>query len=93
MEPVVHVRHEEMNIRATMVLLQCQHAAGQIPLPLAVAMAPLSRQEDAWRAAAINHLNGHTYQMDAEKKKYANEQKWLEENERLDWEEERERRR
>lgn len=87
----IHVRHDEMNIRATMVLLQCQHSAGQIPLPLAVSMAPVHRREEAWRAAAINHLNGKTVRDERIVLKEKQEQLWLEENERMDWEERRER--
>lgn len=92
MESVIHVRHEEANIRATMVLLKCQYEAGEIRCPFNIAI-PESAKEDAWRAAAINYLNGKTPRKVEEVLKAKQEQKWLEENDRLDWEEERERRR
>ena len=85
----VEVGHPEMNIRTTMVLLLAQYAAGVIPAPLSVRMAPSHLLEDAWRAAAIAHLNGKTVKQEHEKKKHVLEGKYEELNEEFDWEERR----
>lgn len=90
MDSVIHVRHDEGNIRATMVLLKCRYEAGEMKCPFNIAI-PESAREDAWRAAAINYLNGKTPQKAEEVLKAKREQEYLELNERLDWEEKRER--
>lgn len=88
---MIQVGHDEGNIRTTMVLLIAQYAAGVIPAPLAVRMAPAHLLEEAWRAAAIAHLNGHTPAKEREVQKNRTAQEFGEYNERLDWEEKRER--
>jgi hypothetical protein len=87
---MIKVEHPEMNIRTTMVLLISQYAAGVIPAPLAVRMAPDHLLEEAWRAAAINHLNGYTVQDEFNERKRNNEGKYQELNCEFDWEDERE---
>lgn len=86
----IEVGHEEMNIRATMVLLLSQYAAGAIPAPACVKMAPDYLLEDAWRAAAIAHLNGNTAKKEFDERKRVNEGHFQELNEEFDWEERRE---
>jgi hypothetical protein len=80
-----------MNIRATMVLLLSRYAAGVIPVPLCVKMAPQHLLEEAWRAAAIAHLNGDTAQKQMAEKRRIDGGRYEELNEELDWEERRER--
>lgn len=87
----IHVEHPELNIRTTMVLLLSQYAAGVIPVPLAVKMAPAHLLEEAWRAAAIAHLNGQTANVAEEKRKERERGKYEELHEELNWEERRER--
>lgn len=81
-----------MNIRTTMVLLIAQYAAGVIPAPLSVKMAPAHLLDEAWRAAAIAHLNGDTASRQVEEKKYQDAQLFGQLNEEMDWEAKRERR-
>lgn len=83
----IKVEHPELNIRTTMVLLLAQYAAGVIPAPLAVRMAPAHLLQEAWRAAAINHLNGHTVREEFNERKRVNEGRYEELNEEFDWEE------
>jgi hypothetical protein len=85
----LQVEHPELNIRTTMVLLLSQYAAGVIPAPLVVRMAPPHLLEEAWRAAAINHLNGQTVKKEVTRLQQVREQEYLELNEELDWEERR----
>ena len=86
---MIKVGHDEKNIRCTMVLLLAQYAAGAIPAPLAVRMAPAHLLEEAWRAAAINHLNGNTVAKEQEERKYHEGQVYGELNEEFDWGEKR----
>ena len=87
----IQVQHPEMNIRTTMVLLLAQYAAGVIPAPLAVRMAPAHLLEEAWRAAAIAHLNGNTVRKEQDNRCHREAGKYEEMNEQFDWEERRER--
>lgn len=88
---MIRVEHSEANIRCTMVLLMSQCGAGVIPVPLAVQMAPASLLNEAWRAAAINHLNGHTSVKEEQKRKDKESGVFEELHEELNWEERRER--
>ena len=86
----IRVGHDEKNIRCTMVLLLAQYAAGVIPAPLAVRMAPTHLLEEAWRAAAIAHLNGNTVKKEVEERKERERGKYEELHEEFNWEERRE---
>jgi hypothetical protein len=88
---MIRVGHPELNIRTTMVLLLSQYAAGVIPAPLVVKMAPAHLLEEAWRAAAINHLNGDTVQKEVEAREQKTAGHYAELNEEFDWEERRDR--
>lgn len=88
----IRVEHPELNIRTTMVLLLSQYAAGVIPAPLAVRMAPAHLLEEAWRAAAIAHLNGQGVAHETTRRKEREADTYAELNEELDWIDARERR-
>lgn len=74
-----------------MVLLLARYKAGEIPAPLCVRMAPAHLLEEAWRAAAINHLNGNTVEKEQEHRQRQSEGRYEEYHEELNWEEKRER--
>lgn len=82
---MIRVEHDEKNIRTTMVLLMAQTAAGVIPVPLAVQMAPHHMLNDAWRAAAIAHLNGQTSVKEHEERKKKDAEMFAEMNEEFDF--------